>query len=221
MSEEEKKILLQKYNEEGEGEGEEEEEEEGEEEEGEEEGEEKEREGAEEMEIGEEGEGEGEGEGEKEGKRDNDNDNDDNDHINGGVNNIIWESKMMTENENISLKKLKENNSKILKTVNTEMSNNENSKNYSVKYTDLRRCEISQTNSINDSQKRDVTVSEQIPLQRQYGNKKKFVINSPEKAEGTGIGENQHTGKSVYYLINDLITSYSFLFLLFLNMIFF
>ena len=67
---------------------------------------------------------------------------------------------------------------------------------------------------MNDSQKKDVTVPEQIPLQRQYGNKKKFVINSFEK-EGTKISENQQTGKSVYYLINRLITLF-FSFFLFL-----
>ena len=129
---------------------------------------------------------------------------------------------MMTENENILLKRLKEHNLKNFKTTNTEISNNENSKNISVKNTDLRSGEISQNTSIIDSQ----TVSGQIPLQRQYGNKKKFVINSPEKEE-TEITENQQTGKSVYYLINHsnticslLSISFFFFFFLFLLLFF-
>jgi hypothetical protein len=207
MSEEEKKILLQKYNEEGEGEGEdeEEEEEEGDEEGvGEEEGEEVEGEEGEKEDEGErEGEGE-EGEGEGEGERgvveeedsNNDCDNDDKE------NDTIVNSKMILENENILLKRINENNLKNLKKTNTVLSNNENEKNIPVKITETKIGENSQKTDFSGMMKKDEINSTDLPqnpVQRQYGNKKKFVITSPEKNEEMEIGENQQTGQHSCY----------------------
>jgi hypothetical protein len=203
MSEEEKKILLQKYNEEGEVEGEEEEEEEeegeegdeeegGGEEEGEEVGEEGEKEGEGEREGEEEEEEEGEGEGERGvvEEEDSNNDYDNNDK----ENSIIADSKMILENENILLKRINENNLKNLRKTNTVLLNNENEKNVPVKITEMN----SQKTDSSGMKKKDENDSmdlPQFPVQRQYGNKKKLVINSPERNEEMEIGEKQQTGK--------------------------
>ena len=201
MSEEEKKILLQKYNEEGEGEGEEEEEEEeeGDEEEGigEEEGEGVDEEGEKDGEgerEGEEEEGEGGGERGVVDEEDSNNDYDNNDK----ENSIIADSKMILENENILLKRINENNLKNLKKTNTVLSNNENEKNVPVKITEMKISEYSQKTDFGGTKKNnenDSTEMPQNPVQRQYGNKKKLVITSPEKNEETEIGENQQTGE--------------------------
>ena len=207
MSEEEKKILLQKYNDEGEREGEEEEEEEEEEEGegvGEEEGEEVEGGGEGGEEGGKEGDGEREGEEEEgEGERrvvhEDDNNNYDN---NDRENNVMAHSKMILENENILMKRINENNLKNLKKINTVLSNNENVKNIPVKITEIKNGENSVKTDLSGMKKKEENGSTDLlqnAVQRQYGNKKKFVINSPEKNEEIEIGEYRQKGKQKCY----------------------
>ena len=121
----------------------------------------------------------------------------DNDHDHDKENNIIADSKMILENENILLKRINENNLKNLKKTNTVLSNNENEQNIPVKITEMKISENSQKTDFSGMKKKDENDSTDLlqnPVQRQYGNKKKSVVTSPEKNEDMEIGENQQTG---------------------------
>ena len=189
MSEEEKKILLQKYHEEGEGEEEVDEEEE-EEEEDQAEGGEEEEDGDNERETEREREGEGdedEGEG---GRNDDEEEDDDNENGNEEENSITYNSKKMIENENILLKRITESKMKNLKKANTELSNDKTVIDvYTENSNDSQRSPVKGTKKTEENE-----IENQIPQPRQYGNKKKFVITSPEKFEAVKIVENQRRG---------------------------